>query len=107
VEGVFVEELEDAFADPEFTGLFLAYVAVVLCVGCVGYGSQGVELAEDVGVVYGQIVFLFGGAALFGCDMVGYLGESLRGIRDVRGGFRGIVVGHDGRGREGIGVRRQ
>lgn len=42
METVFVEERENAFADPEFTGLFLAEVAFVIGVWCVGDLTEGV-----------------------------------------------------------------
>ena len=58
MEGVCVEELEDTFADPELAGLFLADVAFVFRVWCVGYCAEGVELSEYVRVICGELVFL-------------------------------------------------
>lgn len=53
-------------------------------------------MLEDVRIICWEGVFGFMCAALFGSYMARYLGEPLRGICDVGGWLRGIVVGHNG-----------
>lgn len=72
LEGVFVEEEVDSFANPEFAVLFLADVAAAGVVGCVGEGAEFGEVAEDVTVVGGKVVvfcFGFSAAAAAGADI--------------------------------------
>lgn len=59
LEGVFVEEEVDAFADPEFAVLFLTDVASAGEIGSVGEGSKFGEVAEDIAIVGWEVVVFF------------------------------------------------